>query len=224
MSTHLKRWLINSRIPSSNLIEHINGLLKYGKFWRDNPSPVYFDYREDMYDYVHDLISHNSYDFLEFGVCEGTSIKYWTGLSSNMENRYFGFDTFTGLPETWDTGLSTDPKGSYSVGGNLPKLDDDRISFVKGLFQDTLTDFLKDFEPQPQLVVHLDADLYSADLFVLTTLHPLLVKDTHVLFDNFCVSTHDFRAFMDYVSAYNRKFEVIATSDLHFGRTAIKLL
>jgi len=35
----------------------------------------------------------------------------------------------------------------FDVGGKVPCIDDDRVSFVKGLFQDTLDEFLVKFRP-----------------------------------------------------------------------------
>ncbi len=223
MTSRIKTFLINSRIPPSNMLDHVNALLKYGRWLRMNPSPVHFNHRERMYEYLNDLIGDTSYDYLEYGVFEGRSMKYWVNLSSNLSNRYFGFDTFTGLPEDWDQGIVVEKKGTFDVNGKLPELKDERITFIKGLFQDTLPSFMEHYVPQKRMVVHFDADLYSSELFLLTIMNPVLTHGTYLIFDNFSVATHDFRAFVDYTNAYKKKYKVIATADLRCGRIAIQL-
>ena len=53
-------------------------------------------------------------------------------------------------------------KGLYLIlKGKLPNIDDDRVSFCKGLFQDTLPEFLETYDSKNVLVVNIDADLYS---------------------------------------------------------------
>jgi hypothetical protein len=48
----------------------------------------------------------------------------------------------------------------------------------------------------------MDADLYSSTLFVLTRLAPVMRPGDVILFDEFGVPMHEFRAWMDFVSAY----------------------
>src|SRR3972149_9990173 len=52
-------------------------------------------------------------DYLEFGVADGSSIKWWVNHNSDPYSRFFGFDTFTGLPKAWDSV----PYGSFSTSG-----------------------------------------------------------------------------------------------------------
>ena len=39
-------------------------------------------------------------------------------------------------------------KGHYSTAGALPKTDDKRIKFIKGLFQESLNDFIKSLKTE----------------------------------------------------------------------------
>ena len=55
----------------------------------------------------------------------------------------------------------------------------------------------------------MDEDLYSSTLFVLTKLIPFLEKDDVIIFDEFGVPTHEFRAFSDIVSSYNLRYEFL---------------
>ena len=63
-----------------------------------------FDYsrREQLFEYVikqEEL--DNAIDYLEFGVSKGDSFRWWTARITHHEARFYGFDTFTGLPEDW---------------------------------------------------------------------------------------------------------------------------
>ena len=144
-------------------------------------------------------------DFLEFGVYRGESLFGVSNLNKNPHSRFFGFDTFEGYPESFDV----HSKGDYSTNGVLPETDDKRIKLVKGLFQDTLNDFLKSFVPKSRLVIHMDADLYSATLFVLTKLDRLFDKNTIISFDEFGSLDREFLAFYDYVNSHYHDFEMI---------------
>jgi hypothetical protein len=68
-------------------------------------------------------------------------------------------------------------------------------------------------------VVHLDADLYSSTLFALTSLASRLKPGDILLFDEFAVPLHEYRAFMDFLSAYRFDYEVLGAVNhyLHVG-------
>ena len=73
-------------------------------------------------------------------------------------------------------------KGHYSTSGEMPQINDVRIKFIKGLFQETLPIFLKKikFESKDKTVlIHFDAPLHSATLF---TLFKLSEKFTNYYF------------------------------------------
>jgi hypothetical protein len=95
-------------------------------------------------------------------------------------------------------------------GGVIPQTDDSRIHFIKGLFQDTLRDFLSGYEPCGRVVVHNDSDLYSSTLYCLTMLDSILVSGSLLIFDEFYSSSHEFQAFSDYAAAYRRKYSALA--------------
>ena len=67
--------------------------------------------------------------------------------------------------------------------------------------------------------MHLDADLYSSTLFALTSLAPHLKPGDIILFDEFGVPMHEYRAFMDFLSAYPFDYEVLGAVNnyLHVG-------
>jgi hypothetical protein len=171
-----------------------------------------FEHIYDFYRHVHDEVcGGTAIDFLEFGVCTGHSIGFWSQINRDPQSRLIGFDSFEGLPEDWTRNY---PKGSLDVGGAVPQIDDERVSFVKGWFQNTLPGFLNGFTPRSRLVVHSDSDLYSSTLFTLASLDKLLLPGVVVILDDFSMATHVFRAFADYRSAFMRSAHPVAmTSD-----------
>lgn len=112
--------------------------------------------------------------------------------------------------------------GSMSFG--VPELNDQRHEFFKGLFQQTLFEFLDNnkLNPTHRRVIHLDADLFSSTLFVLTTLHRHIRKGDILIFDEFNVPNHEFFAFEQYVNAYYVKYEVIGAVNNYF-QVAIRI-
>ena len=162
--------------------------------------------RLDLYDHVFRTEGLDGpIDYLEFGVAGGDSFLWWAHRNRHPEARFIGFDTFTGLPEEWG-GFAA---GTFSTGGRTPQIEDSRCSFEVGLFQDTLGPFLEENPLDRRMVVHLDADLYSSTLFVLTRLATRLKPGDILFFDEFGVPAHEFRAFEDFVAAYRLKYRVL---------------
>jgi hypothetical protein len=140
----------------------------------------------------------------------------WSSLSKHPQSRFFGFDSFSGLPEDW----GRCPADRFDVNGQLPDVEDLRVTFIPGWFQDTLPHFLTTFRPQGRLVINNDSDLYSSTLYCLTKLDPFLVSGSILIFDEYFSALHEFRAFDDYLNAYKRTMKPIAlVNDVH-GRVA----
>jgi hypothetical protein len=171
-----------------------------------------FGHLAKFYGHVHDEVcGRTAIDFLEFGVCAGNSISFWLQMNHDPQSWFIGFDSFEGLPEDWTRNY---PNGAFCTGGLVPQIYDERVSFVKGWFQNTQPAFLNGFTPRSRLVVHNDSDLYSFTLFTLTSLNMLLVPGAVVLLDDFSMATHVFRAFADYRSPFMRSAHPVAmTSD-----------
>src|ERR1041385_3984451 len=64
------------------------------------------------------VIGDEPIDYLEFGVMHGWSIRQWSGLNAEPQSRFFGFDSFEGLPEQWNRMFGA---GSFTVGGVIPE-------------------------------------------------------------------------------------------------------
>lgn len=59
--------------------------------------------RYELYKYVLNKyeLESKEIDYLEFGVSGGDSFRWWVDHLKNENSRFFGFDTFEGLPEDW---------------------------------------------------------------------------------------------------------------------------
>ena len=164
--------------------------------------------KENRPDYLTCLVENHTeneaIDFFEFGVFEGHSILGLAKNHTNPNSRFFGFDAFDdGYPESWDQ----HKKGDYA--SSIPKTNDTRIKFIKGKFQESLDGFLQTYKPENRLLVHMDADLYSSTLYVLTKLDKLFDKKTIVTFDEFGYVDKEFLAFYDYTRSYYRDYTII---------------
>lgn len=183
--------------------------------WRKHHSgdcPI-FNTRLAMYDYINsEIICNKPIQYLEFGVYKGASIKYFADINTHPNSQFIGFDTFTGLPEDWIELTRTVKSTTFDTGGEPPQSDDTRVSFIKGLFQDTFPGFLEEYNPTDQLVIHNDSDLYSSTLYVLTCANDIIIPGTIIIFDEFYGAIHEFRALEDYCASYMRSYEVIAAT------------
>ena len=211
-------------LPDSYKIQIVTRFPKL-KTWEKNQNKDFqkFSTRFELYEFLQkEHFERKPIDYLEFGVFKGETIDLWRKLNENSDSRFYGFDTFTGLPEDWKNILSDRPKGTWDCQGEIPKMDDNRVQFFKGVFQDTLDKFLESYEGKNQLVIHNDSDLYSSTLYVLTRSHDIIKKNTIIIFDEFSNVMDEFRALEDYCSSYNRKYRLIAVTDDYYQRIAIK--
>jgi hypothetical protein len=89
-------------------------------------------------------------------------------------------------------------------------------SFLKGLFQQTLPTFLRNLDNTRRNVVMMDADLWSATLYALTTIAPYLKKGDIIFFDEFVVPTHEFKAYLDFVESHYVNLKLIAAANNYY--------
>lgn len=168
--------------------------------------------RSELYKYINDTFYKEvPIDFLEFGVYTGESLKQWIEINSHRDSRFYGFDTFTGLPEDWIDydGKVRMRKGTFGTNGNKPEIRDQRVELIQGLFQYTLDDFLRRFQRDKALIIHNDSDLYSSTLFILTKLDRYICSRTTIIFDEYASLLHEMRALQDYAGSYLRDYEVL---------------
>lgn len=213
----------------ADIFEFIAYLTRLSKWINKYAHTGYSDYyssnlvnnkREDLY--AHVLKEENlneAVDYLEFGVSRGVSFRWWVKHINNKAAQFYGFDTFTGLPEDW----GRFKKGDMDNSCKPPEIDDARVSFYQGLFQQTLNGFLKNYTPNKRRVIHLDADIYSATIYVLTTMAPFIRKGDILFFDEFNVPLHEFKAFTEWTSSFYIDYEVIGSRN-NFHQVALKIM
>ncbi len=182
--------------------------------YNDFPSKWDYGKRYNLYQWVLDKedVKNEPINYIEFGVAAGHSFRWFLAANSNPASRFYGFDTFTGLPEDW----GPFKKGSFSNNNELPALDDKRGRFYQGLFQQTIHQFLPQLDNTRKNVIMLDADIFSATLFALASLAPFLKKGDIILFDEFAVPTHEFKAFHEFVQTFYIDLELIAAASNYY--------
>jgi len=206
---------------STGILQQITWMTRLSKWaclnkkvvFNDFPSRWDYNKRFDLYKYIAEKeILNLDINYLEFGVADGHSFNWWMNANTHIASRFYGFDTFTGLPENF----GPYKKGTFDTGNKMPAIEDDRGKFYQGLFQQTLPPFLKGFDNSKKLIVMLDADLYTATLFTLTSLAPFLKKDDIIFFDEFVVPTHEFMAYQQFINAYYFDLELIGAANNYY--------
>ncbi len=153
--------------------------------------------------------------WLEFGVASGRSINY---ISNFTKDKVYGFDSFEGLPEKWRDGFD---KGEFTTNGILPHVNNN-VELIKGLFNETLPNFLKTQNKKVSFV-HMDADLYSSTKYVLDTLKDYMDTDCTVIFDEllnypgFDGETGELKALYEFVTENKIEYEWIGMNGTPLG-------
>jgi hypothetical protein len=159
---------------------------------------------------------------MEFGVASGVSFRWWLNNSVHPDSRFYGFDTFEGLPENWGLFYK---KGAMSH--EIKQIDDTRHQFIKGLFQQTLLGFIREhlseLESSKRKIIHLDADLFTATIYVLSQLYPFLKKGDIIIFDEYSVANHEFFAMDIFRKSFPVKFEPVSAIN-NFYQTIFQVI
>jgi len=137
-------------------------------------------------------------DYCEFGVFKGhTLLSAQTAADSLAikRMRFFGFDSFEGLPEP--TGIDRTPEEHFYKGQYRCSLEDvrkqldrrgadwNRMNLIKGFFDETLNERTRRQLGLESVVLALvDCDLYSSTVAVLDFLRPLLLDGSIVVMDD----------------------------------------
>lgn len=169
--------------------------------------PLRVPERTDLFDTAIPSMARGHTVYLEFGVYQGDTMRYWAQHLENPDARLIGFDSFDGLPEDWtrDAGV-----GHFSMSGKTPDISDPRVTFVGGWFDDTLPSFaLPDNEC---LFLNVDSDLYSSAATVLTWAGDRIKVGDFLYFDEFHDRLHEGRAFYEYLDATGHAVRVVAAT------------
>jgi O-methyltransferase len=178
-----------------------------------------FQTREELHRFVQSR-TVGPVDYMEFGVYTGASLRLWCESNTETDSRFFGFDSFEGLPEDFSPRF---PKGAFSTGGSIPDIRDPRVHLVVGWFQKTLPKFLDSYEGRDcPFVIHCDSDLYSSALFCLASLNRIIHPGTTIIFDDLSAVTCEYRALTDYAAAFLRQWRFIAATE-GFEQAAVEI-
>ena len=207
--------------PFTGILSNLIYITGFSKWAHENKKVAYNDFlskwdynkRYELYKWVMDKENLSCpVNYLEFGVADGYSFNWFMANNMHADSRFYGFDTFDGLPEDW----GPFKKGTFGTNNKVPAINDERGQFLKGLFQQTLPVFLANFDNKSRNVIMMDADLWSATLFALTSLAPFLKKDDIIFFDEFVVPTHEFKAFLDFTQSYYINLQLIAAANNYY--------
>ena len=174
---------------------HARRALAYERLYLPAEAPVIVANNDALYDFAADTIGKEQpVTYLEFGVAGGGSFCKMLQHFTSPDARFIGFDSFEGLPESWK-GLAS---GAFSTQGNVPDIDDARVRFVEGWYQNTFHDSLAWLAPRlarSPVLVHYDADLYYSTLFLLASFWSQCAE-YYFIMDDFMVddivALHDF--------------------------------
>ncbi len=215
------KWNLHSVVgPFSGAAGNAVSMGHMSQWRKDHPVKGYNDFYQETWDYnrrytLYEAIAQQEalfdapLDYFEFGVAGGYSFKWWLERNNKEQSRFFGFDTFEGLPEKW----GAFEKGSMAYTMDSLNIHDPRASFYKGLFQDSLIPFLEQYDAKNRKLIHIDSDLFSSALFVMTQLYRFLKPGDILLFDEFAVPQHEFLAFKIFTESFYVNYEVIGAAN-----------
>jgi hypothetical protein len=213
MNSVVKYWLTRAgESVSPSVIYNLDATINYLEVGRWMVANGYdasrrVDRREQLFDIVAAEIAQRDVLYMEFGVYRGEATRYWSKLLRNPRSKLHGFDSFEGLPESW---LPHRPKGHFSLQGEMPQIDDSRIQFFRGWFEQTLPVYT--FPAHDVLVLNFDADLYSSTIFVLNTLESEIAPGTYIYFDEFNHRFHELRAFSEFTQRTGMRWSLVGVT------------
>jgi len=147
--------------------------------------------------------------FLEFGVERGASADFIARLiaARGTLGVLHAFDSFEGLPESWDGTFET--RGKFTVSGKIPRLPSN-VEVHKGWFDATLPGFRAAQAGATISLLHIDCDLYSSTRTVLKQIGDLLLPGSIIVFDEYLNyhgwKNHEFKAWQEFVAASKVKY------------------
>lgn len=203
--------LIGSRMSAHRLhqFQMVINYMRLGHWLPSNGFQVSKRVRDrgDVFEAVAKQVYNKKVLYLEFGVNTGVSIRYWSMAIKHPDAKLHGFDSFEGLPEDFDVnGPIT--RNTHDNKGQIPHIDDPRVKFFKGWFEDVLPTY--QLPEHDVLVMVLDADLYSSTLCVLNHLRSYIKPGTFIYFDELSRIDHEPRAFAEFMEESGLEFRLFS--------------
>ncbi|MBZ8134245.1 methyltransferase [Afifella sp. IM 167] len=132
--------------------------------------------------------------YFEFGSHEANTMRMaWDAFHHLYGWHFVAFDSFEGLPDIsaidrqaiWGKGRLKTAEESFLTICHRHGIARDRLTTVKGFYDDTLTPELKrSFQPKKAAVVYVDCDLYKSTVPVLDFIKDFLQPGTIIVFDD----------------------------------------
>ena len=196
----------------SSLLHSLNATVSYldvGRWMRDHgfDAGLRVASREEVFEAVAAQVAEEQVLYLEFGVFEGESMRYWSRRLTHPGSHLHGFDSFVGLPADW---TAKERRGHFSTSGETPAIADPRVVFFKGWFRETLPRYAP--PAHERLVANVDCDLYSSAATALDTVEPLLRPGSYLYFDEFHDRANERRAFGEFLDRTGMRFDLVAAS------------
>jgi hypothetical protein len=170
------------------------------------PDALGFDNQKELIDYSLTQAPAEGH-YLEFGVFAGGTIRYIAKRKPNVT--IHGFDSFEGLPSAW--GGFNLGSGAFTREGKLPRVQSN-VVLHKGWFSDTIPPW-RQKSGGPIAFMHIDCDLYSSTVDILTGLVQYMRPGTVILFDEYFNypgwELHEFKAWKEFVAAHGVKYEYL---------------
>lgn len=159
--------------------------------------------KRKRFKYILNLLPKNFTNnlFLEFGVANGRTLNMIAEILPN--NKIYGFDSFEGLPEFYLDHKNKILKQKEFKQTTFPKVNNN-CTLIKGLFENTLPDFLYENSNKQIGFVHIDCDLYGPTLYILRQLNKFFTKGSILLFDEFFSYKNEKFFYLDEGYAFNR--------------------
>ena len=133
--------LIGARLSNRALvqIQAFVNYLRIGRWMRDRGFlfPDRVSSREEVWAAMITKVRDQNVLYLEFGVAYGGSMQFWSRELKSPTSALHGFDSFEGLPEQAGPWY----KGQFNASGRVPIIDDPRVSFFKGWFNQLLPSY-----------------------------------------------------------------------------------
>jgi hypothetical protein len=201
--------LLGAHLSPSQLygLQAVVNQLKLGRWMRDHG--FHFDRpladRWAVFETVVPRVRDARVLYLEFGVFKGRTTRYWSSKLLHPEAKLHGFDSFEGLPEEW----AGHAGGKiFNAEGQIPVIDDPRVQFFKGWFEQVLPSYV--VPEHDLLLVVMDADLYSSTSLVLRHLRPHIRPGTLLYFDELNHVEHEPKAFDEFMKEHSLAFAPVS--------------
>jgi hypothetical protein len=169
-------------------------------------SALGFDTQKELLDYALAEVKLSG-QYLECGVFTGGTIRH---IARRMRGATIhGFDSFDGLPEPW-AGFTLGSR-AFSVQGRLPRVPAN-VVLHKGWFGDTIPAWCGAVAG-PVAFLHIDCDLYSSTVDILSGLAERLQVGTVIVFDEYFNypgwEQHEFKAWREFTTTRQIQYDYL---------------